>query len=212
MTSRRDRKQQAAAQVRALKAEIKGLPKSDRRQAKKELKAQWRERKQEIAALPRSERRAQRRSLKREKKIYHRPRRFTAWAMVAVLVVVVAFAAAPFVGAVSNLLSLNVDSSTPAAVDAREAAQEISASVADEGLVLLQNDDGTLPLAEERVNVFGFESFNLRYGGAGSGASDLSSATTLYEALDAHGVAANPDLIAAHDDRSEERRVGKEWQ
>src|SRR5699024_4251754 len=56
------------------------------------------------------------------------------------------------------------------------------------------------PLAEERVNVFGFESFNLRYGGAGSGASDLSSATTLYEALDAHGVAANPDLIAAHED------------
>src|SRR5699024_7583338 len=39
-----------------------------------------------------------------------------------------------------------------------------------------------------------------RYGGAGSGASDLSSATTLYEALDAHGITANPDLVAAHED------------
>lgn len=200
MTSRRDRKQQTTAQVRALKAEIKGLAKSERRQAKKDLKAQWRERKQEIAALPRSERPAQRRALKREKKIYHRPRRFTAWGMVAVLIGVVAFAAAPFVGAVSNLLSLDVDSSTSAAVDARQAAQEISAGVADEGLVLLQNEDGTLPLAEDRINVFGFESFNLRYGGAGSGASDLSSASTLYEALDAHGVTANPDLIAAHEE------------
>src|SRR5690625_1454344 len=200
MTSRRDRKQQAVAHIRAIKAEINELPKTERHQAKKDLKAQWRERKKQIAGLPRSARRPQRAALKQEKKIYHRPRRFITWGIVGVLAGVVAFAAAPFLAAMSNLLTVNVDSSTPAAAQAREAAHKVSSAVADEGVVLLTNEGETLPLAEDRINVFGFESFNLRYGGAGSGAADLSSASTLYEALDAHGITANPDLIAAHEE------------
>lgn len=200
MTTRRERKRHALAEVKAAKQNIKRLPASERRLARKALRAEWRSRRRELRGLPRGERARARRAIKVEKKLYHRPRRFIAWAVAAVLVAVLAFAAAPFVGVIKNLLSLEIDSSSPEALAARTAGSEVSARVAEEGIVLLTNDDGALPLSGDRINVFGFESFNLRYGGAGSGAANLSEATTLYESLAAHGITPNADLIAVHED------------
>ena len=49
-------------------------------------------------------------------------------------------------------------------------ALTLAEDVAREGIVLLQNDDGLLPLAKDsNVNLFGWSSTNPVYGGTGSG-------------------------------------------
>ena len=52
-----------------------------------------------------------------------------------------------------------------------EEAKELCTEIAEEGIVLLKNDDAVLPLASgTKVNVFGWSSTNPIYGGTGSGA------------------------------------------
>ena len=73
--------------------------------------------------------------------------------------------------------------------------------------MLLENDSDVLPLTGG-VNVFSFDSFNLRLTGGGSGGSNIAGAPTLYEALDAQGIEYNPDLYAAMQDAGAEHSEG----
>lgn len=50
------------------------------------------------------------------------------------------------------------------------AANKLAQEVQAEAITLLKNDDATLPLANKKVNVFGWGSTNPVYGGTGSGA------------------------------------------
>ena len=55
--------------------------------------------------------------------------------------------------------------------EAIEEAKALCTEIAEEGIVMLKNDDSALPLAEgSKVNVFGWSSTNPIYGGTGSGA------------------------------------------
>ncbi|MBR5422883.1 MAG: glycoside hydrolase family 3 protein [Clostridia bacterium] len=76
------------------------------------------------------------------------------------------------------------------AAETRALAVEIEA----EGVVLLKNEDGALPLRGKRVNVFGAGSVLPFYGGAGSGAVTTDDPVSFYEALETAGVAYNPAL------------------
>jgi beta-glucosidase len=52
-----------------------------------------------------------------------------------------------------------------------EEASATALRIAEEGFVLLQNDDAMLPMADtDKLNLFGWASTNPVYGGAGSGA------------------------------------------
>ena len=79
---------------------------------------------------------------------------------------------------------------TGIAADTRAIAVEIEA----EGVVLLKNEAGALPLGEKRVNVFGAGAAEPFYGGAGSGAVTTEDPVSFYEALEAAGIAYNPEL------------------
>ena len=63
-----------------------------------------------------------------------------------------------------------------------------------EGIVLLKNEDGLLPLAGKKLNIFGAGSVSPFYGGGGSGAVTSENPVSFYGALDAEGIPYNAEL------------------
>ena len=75
-----------------------------------------------------------------------------------------------------------------------EASETLCLEIEREGMVLLKNE-GLLPLAEKSaISVFGQDSVDFVYGGAGSGSVDASRAANLKQALEAAGFSVNPTL------------------
>lgn len=75
--------------------------------------------------------------------------------------------------------------------DAREVTQETAA----EGVTLLKNENDSLPLDTNKINVFGYRSVDLVYGGAGSGTTSGSEENeTLKESFEGEGLEINEDL------------------
>ncbi len=71
----------------------------------------------------------------------------------------------------------------------KETADELVQETAEEGTVLLKNDNETLPLAEgSKVTLFGRSSVDLVLGGTGAGGIDESTAVTLKEAMESDGL------------------------
>ncbi len=74
-------------------------------------------------------------------------------------------------------------------------SEALCLEIEEEGLVLLQNRDGALPLKSgAAVSVFGQDSVDFVYGGAGSGSVDTSKAATLKQALEKSGFQVNQAL------------------
>ena len=74
-------------------------------------------------------------------------------------------------------------------------AQEINLKLAEEGFVLLKNENAALPMNKgARISVFSKNSVNLSYGGSGSGGFDTSNNKDLYESLNDAGFVTNPAL------------------
>ena len=74
-------------------------------------------------------------------------------------------------------------------------AQEINLKLAEEGFVLLKNENAALPMNRgARISVFSKNSVNLSYGGSGSGGFDTSNNKDLYESLNDAGFVTNPTL------------------
>lgn len=205
--SRKEIKRDAVAAAREEKdarTAIKALPPKERKAAenaaketnKREKAARQAARKQ----MPRSERKADKREARIFRKVAHRRRRAVGWGIVAVVVVGVAVAAAPYVSDIRRLFSITANSETAEGQAAREAGMRVANQVSDEGLVLLKNDGDLLPVRDGKINVFGFASFNVRYGGGGSGGADLSQAVNLYDALQGAGIEYNPELFKTMQD------------
>ncbi len=75
-----------------------------------------------------------------------------------------------------------------------EESEALCREIEREGMVLLKND-GALPLnSGAAISVFGQDSVDFVYGGAGSGSVDTSKAANLKEALEASGFSVNPTL------------------
>lgn len=74
-------------------------------------------------------------------------------------------------------------------------AQEVNLKLAEEGFVLLKNENAALPMNKgARISVFSKNSVNLSYGGSGSGGFDTSNNKDLYESLNDAGFVTNPTL------------------
>lgn len=74
-------------------------------------------------------------------------------------------------------------------------AQEVNLKFAEEGFVLLKNENAALPMNKgARISVFSKNSVNLSYGGSGSGGFDTSNNKNLYESLNDAGFVTNPTL------------------
>jgi len=74
--------------------------------------------------------------------------------------------------------------------------EEIGQLVEEEGLVLLKNENATLPLAStvKNISVFGQSSVDFVYGGSGSGSVSANKAVSLKSALESEGFAVNDTL------------------
>lgn len=88
------------------------------------------------------------------------------------------------------------------------AGAQLSSDIADEGVVLLKNADGALPLTTAKLNVFGWASTNPCYGGTGSGGVDSSSAVSLLDGLKNAGFELNDELSKFYTDYSTVRETG----
>jgi beta-glucosidase len=101
--------------------------------------------------------------------------------------------------------------------EAIEEAKALCTEIAEEGIVLLKNDDAELPLAEgTKVNVFGWSSTNPIYGGTGSGAlSDAYPTVDFLTGLTDAGIEYNQDLVDFYTEWRSERptvgMMGQDW-
>lgn len=97
-------------------------------------------------------------------------------------------------GPMKALVSLATGNGTVSEATSDE-AMDLIGEIADEGIVLLEND-GALPLGgNAKVNVFGWSSVNPCYGGTGSGSiNDLYPITSLLEGLQKAGISTNEEL------------------
>lgn len=90
---------------------------------------------------------------------------------------------------------LRYASSYDSAEEQHDAAAQLAREIEQEGIVLLTNEGDALPLERgAKVSVFGQDSVDFVYGGAGSGSIDASEAHTLREALEQAGLEVNPVL------------------
>lgn len=78
-------------------------------------------------------------------------------------------------------------------------SSQVAVEIEQEGIVLLKNEDNSLPLAGKKVNVFGAASVVPFLGGAGSGAITTHDPVYFYEALDEAGIAYNTELMELYE-------------
>ena len=116
-------------------------------------------------------------------------------------------------GPMSTLISLATGNGTVTEETTVE-ANALCETIADEGIVLLKNDGGQLPLGENtKLNVFGWASTNPCYGGTGSGAlSDAYPTVTLLQGLQNAGIETNEELSQFYVDYRADRPVVGMWE
>ena len=79
--------------------------------------------------------------------------------------------------------------------DALTEANALNEKIAEEGDILLKNEDDALPLAKgAKISVFGKNSVNIVYGGSGSSERSTDDTIDLYKAFENAGLAVNPTL------------------
>jgi len=205
MGTRTERKRLIAAEVKeykeqrkARRAEIAALPQDEQKAARAEDRAIQRDaktaRKNEIKQMSQSDRRAAKRHDRTFRKIKNRPRRAVFWGAVACLLVFVFYQVSPLLGGIANIANLPLYAYSPEGEAARANARIVAEQISDEGIVLMKNDNNSLPLAEMRLNVFGTGAFEMRHGGGGSGGANMDDAVSIFEGLTAAGIAYNREL------------------
>lgn len=116
-------------------------------------------------------------------------------------------------GPMSTLLSL-VSGSGTITEDTQATAEALGMEIADEGIVLLKNDENLLPMTDNKnLNVFGWASTNPVYGGTGSGA--LSAAyeiVNLQAGLENAGFTLNTELSDFYTAYRADRPVVGMWE
>lgn len=115
-------------------------------------------------------------------------------AIAMVLVVVVCVNMICF-GPMSTLIGLATGNGT-LSDETNEEAAEVAEEIMEDGIVLLKNES-LLPLNEtKKLNIFGWESINPAYGGAGSGGiNDLYDIVSLNQGLENAGFSINQELV-----------------
>lgn len=98
-------------------------------------------------------------------------------------------------GPMSTLIGLATGNGT-LSDETNEEAAEVAEEIMEDGIVLLKNES-LLPLNEtKKLNIFGWESINPAYGGAGSGGiNDLYDIVSLNQELENAGFSINQELV-----------------
>ncbi|TPF95239.1 glycoside hydrolase family 3 protein [Bifidobacterium sp. UTBIF-78] len=124
--------------------------------------------------------------------------------LVAVVVAVSMMLFGPLASLLNSATATKYELSQTTISNASKLAKEIQA----EAITMLKNEDGNLPLANKKVNVFGWGSTNPVYGGTGSGSMNQNYETTsLLDGLKEAGIETNADLSKLYTDYRSDRPV-----
>lgn len=140
-----------------------------------------------------------------EKKALKRPSRILLVLMCIVMAIVLLLDAVVCALVVPNLSVLNSFVTEKPSGQIVEAAKMASADmtqkIEEEGIVLLDNKSGALPLQPGiAVNLFGYGSRDTVYGGTGSGSGSSTGNVTIAEGLKNAGFSINEELVQFYDD------------
>ncbi len=115
-------------------------------------------------------------------------------------------------GPMSTMLDL-VSGSGTISKETSDESTVLAQDIAREGIVLLENEGNTLPVASgSKLNVFGWASTNPILGGAGSGAlNDAYETIDLLQSLADAGIETNKDLTKFYTDYKADRPVVGMW-
>lgn len=98
-------------------------------------------------------------------------------------------------GPLYSIVNLSLGESGNISTESIEAAKQLGVQIAEEGIVLLKNEDNILPLKTNKVNTFGWGATNPVYGGTGSGSlSDTYPTVSLLEGLTNSNIEYNTEL------------------
>ena len=118
--------------------------------------------------------------------------------VLAILIIVNMICQGPMNSLLTSVAGQPVTSITEESMDE---ANALITEIAEEGIVLLENDDDILPLSDLKVNLFGWSVTNPCYGGTGSGAlNDQYDSVTFLEGLEDSGIEYNQELIDFYTD------------
>lgn len=119
---------------------------------------------------------------------------FTLLSLLGVVTIVANVALNMFVNVVDTYFAPSYANDKKIA-DAEEVSKDLVTRIQEEGSVLLENKEQTLPLKKSsKVNVFGISSVAITYGGSGSGAADESRNINLQQGLENAGFEVNSEL------------------
>lgn len=184
-------------------SERKALKKS----FKKQDKLRFSELKEDAKHLKGSEKRWLKRKNKWTKKFLNRRKRRLRHGVLVVVLAMLVVQFGPNAAGLYRTLTgahINIDTSSKEAQLAREHGEKVSELVAEEGIVLLRNEEEYLPIdSDTKLNVFGVSAHHIRYGGGGSGASDTSRAIDLFTALEGEGIQYNQNLFEFYEELSD---------
>ncbi len=133
-------------------------------------------------------------------------------ALVAMLTGIVVCVNMIFSGPMSTMLDL-VSGSGTISKETSDETTVLAQDIAREGIVLLENNDSTLPVASgTKLNVFGWASTNPILGGAGSGAlNDAYAQISLLQSLADAGIETNEELTKFYTDYKADRPEVGMW-
>ena len=124
--------------------------------------------------------------------------------MVAVVVAVSMMLFGPLASLLNSATATKYTLSETTISNANKLAKEIQS----EAITMLKNEDSNLPLANKKINVFGWGSTNPVYGGTGSGSINQSYKTTsLLDGLKEAGIETNTALSKLYTDYRSDRPV-----
>ena len=95
------------------------------------------------------------------------------------------------------------------AEDADRYAKDVTRRIAEEGIVLMKNENGALPMPAGAVTLLGRRSVDTVFGGTGSGAGDEGQCTRLDEALTQAGFQVNETVTGMYKNNLDKVPVAK---
>ena len=163
----------------------------------KAFRAKWKLRRKEYKASLRTadaaERKARKKGFRAFKRRIHRGRRVRNTVIALLLIACLVFFGWPSAQMLWRIRKSAKYTTNGSEVDiARASAYALSAELCEEGFVLLKNDNGLLPLAEKKINVFGDDAYRPLPG------TDSGETVSLLEALADHEIETNRDLTGMY--------------
>lgn len=146
--------------------------------------------KKSIKNIDESERRLQKKAFAAFRKRYRLRQRILAWVLLLVILGGAVWKTAPVLENAGKAVGIRYTLTGETAEAARLAGRETAERISDEGIVLLENKNGFLPLQNRKMNVFGADAYGIE-GGSGESAE-------LFLGLEAAGIAYNTSLHRAY--------------